>query len=43
MIFSDTGAAMTPTSTKKGAKLYRYYVSMDVIRDLLPLESAFIG
>ena len=23
---------MTPTSTKKGAKLYRYYVSMDVIR-----------
>lgn len=24
---------MTPTSTKKGAKLYRYYVSMDVIRN----------
>jgi len=33
LIFSETGAAMTPTSTKKGAKLYRYYVSMDVIRD----------
>ncbi|WP_406650446.1 recombinase family protein [Aliisedimentitalea scapharcae] len=33
LIFSDTGAAMTPTSTKKGAKLYRYYVSMDVIRN----------
>ena len=32
LIFSNTGAAMTPTSTKKGAKLYRYYVSMDVIR-----------
>ena len=32
LIFSDTGAAMTPTGTKKGAKLYRYYVSMDVIR-----------
>jgi DNA invertase Pin-like site-specific DNA recombinase len=33
LIFSDTGATMTPTSTKKGAKLYRYYVSMDVIRN----------
>ena len=33
LIFSDTGAAMTPTSTRKGAKLYRYYVSMDVIRN----------
>ena len=33
LIFSDTGAAMTPTSTKKGAKLYRCYVSMDVIRN----------
>ena len=33
LIFSDTGVAMTPTSTKKGAKLYRYYVSMDVIRN----------
>jgi DNA invertase Pin-like site-specific DNA recombinase len=33
IIFSETGAAMTPTSTKKGAKLYRYYVSMDVIRN----------
>ncbi|MGQ0610558.1 MAG: hypothetical protein ACT4N9_05570 [Paracoccaceae bacterium] len=27
------GAAMTPTSTKKGQRLYRYYVSMDVIRN----------
>jgi site-specific DNA recombinase len=33
LIFSDTGAAMTPTSTKKGEKLYRYYVSMDIIRN----------
>jgi site-specific DNA recombinase len=33
LIFSETGTAMTPTSTKKGAKLYRYYVSMDVIRN----------
>jgi AcrR family transcriptional regulator len=33
LIFSETGAAMTPTTTKKGAKLYRYYVSMDMIRN----------
>jgi site-specific DNA recombinase len=33
LIFSENGAAMTPTSTKKGGKLYRYYVSMDVIRN----------
>lgn len=33
LIISDTGAAMTHTSTKKGAKLYRYYASMDVIRN----------
>ena len=33
LIFSENGAAMTPTSTKKGDKLYRYYVSMDVIRN----------
>ncbi|TDL84329.1 recombinase family protein [Palleronia sediminis] len=33
LIFSDTGAAMTPTSTRKGAKLYRYYVSMDAINN----------
>ncbi|MFV0291734.1 MAG: hypothetical protein ACK5II_00285, partial [Paracoccus sp. (in: a-proteobacteria)] len=30
LIFTDTGAAMTPTATKKRGKLYRYYVSMDV-------------
>jgi DNA invertase Pin-like site-specific DNA recombinase len=33
LIFGEYGAAMTPTSTKKGARLYRYYVSMDVIRN----------
>jgi DNA invertase Pin-like site-specific DNA recombinase len=33
LIFSATGAAMTPTSTNKGAKRYSYYVSMDVIRN----------
>jgi site-specific DNA recombinase len=33
LIFSENGAAMTPTRTKKGTKLYRYYVSMDVIKN----------
>ena len=33
LLFSASGAAMTPTHTKKGSKLYRYYVSMDVLRN----------
>ena len=33
LIFTDTGAAMTPTATKKRGKLYRYYVSMNVIKN----------
>ncbi len=33
LIFTDTGTAMTPTATKKGARLYRYYTSMDLIRN----------
>lgn len=33
LIFTDTGVAMTPTATKKGSKLYRYYTSMDAIRN----------
>ena len=33
LIFGPTGVAMTPTTTKKGSRLYRYYVSMDVIRN----------
>jgi len=33
LIFTDTGAAMTPTATKKGSRLYRYYTSMDLIRN----------
>ncbi|WP_114393550.1 recombinase family protein [Oleisolibacter albus] len=32
LIFGPTGTAMTPTATKKGSRLYRYYTSMDVIR-----------
>jgi len=33
MIFTDTGAAMTPTYTRKGERLYHYYTSMDLIRN----------
>jgi site-specific DNA recombinase len=33
LLFTQSGAAMTPTHTKKGSKLYRYYVSMDVLRN----------
>ncbi len=33
LIFTESGCAMTPAFTKKGTRLYRYYVSMDVIRN----------
>ncbi len=33
LMFTDTGVAMTPTATKKGSRLYRYYTSMDAIRN----------
>jgi DNA invertase Pin-like site-specific DNA recombinase len=33
LIFTDTGVAMTPTHTRKGEKLYRYYISMDALRN----------
>jgi site-specific DNA recombinase len=33
IIFTDTGAAMTPTYTRKGERLYHYYTSMDLIRN----------
>jgi DNA invertase Pin-like site-specific DNA recombinase len=32
LIFGPTGRAMTPAHTRKGGKLYRYYVSTDVLR-----------
>lgn len=32
LIFTESGVAMTPHHTKKGTRLYRYYVSMDVIQ-----------
>ena len=33
LIFTDTGVAMTPTHTRKGERLYRYYVSMDAVHN----------
>ena len=32
LIFGPTGAAMTPTHTRKGGKLYRYYIANDLLR-----------
>jgi site-specific DNA recombinase len=33
LIFGPTGAAMTPAHTRRGGRLYRYYVSVDTIRN----------
>jgi hypothetical protein len=33
LMFTETGVAMTPTATKKGSRHYRYYTSMDAIRN----------
>ena len=32
LLFGPTGAAMSPTHTSKGNRLYRYYVSQDVLK-----------
>lgn len=32
LLFTAQGRAMTPTHTRKGQRLYRYYVAVDVIR-----------
>jgi site-specific DNA recombinase len=32
LIFGPSGVAMTPAHTRKGGKLYRYYVSTDVLK-----------
>jgi hypothetical protein len=32
-MFTEKGIAMTPTVSKKGSRLYRYYTSMDAIRN----------
>jgi site-specific DNA recombinase len=33
LLFTATGAAMTPSSTMKGTRRYRYYVSMDLLKN----------
>ncbi len=33
LLFTATGAAMTPSSTKKGSRRYRYYVSMELLKN----------
>ncbi|MGE0252968.1 MAG: recombinase family protein [Alphaproteobacteria bacterium] len=33
LIYGPTGAAMTPTHTRRGQKLYRYYVSQSVLKN----------
>ena len=40
LLFGPSGAAMSPTHTRKGNRLYRYYVSQDVLqrgRDACPI------
>lgn len=32
LIYGPTGSAMTPSHTRKGGRLYRYYVSTDVLK-----------
>ncbi|HKS63118.1 MAG TPA: recombinase zinc beta ribbon domain-containing protein, partial [Xanthobacteraceae bacterium] len=32
LIFGPTGCAMTPTHTRKGGRLYRYYVATDALK-----------
>lgn len=33
LLFTASGAAMTPSSTNKGSRRYRYYVSMDLLKN----------
>ena len=40
LIFSNSGAAMTPTYTRKGDRLYHYYISMDAIQNRTMLADA---
>jgi len=36
LIFSPTGCAMTPTHTRKGGRLYRYYIATDLLKHDAP-------
>lgn len=40
LIFSNSGAAMTPTYTRKGDRLYHYYISMDAIQNRMTTADA---
>ncbi|MFN4282323.1 MAG: recombinase family protein [Alphaproteobacteria bacterium] len=40
LIFTEAGRAMTPASTRKGSRLYRYYVSTDALRGRKPPGTA---
>ena len=33
LIFMESGVAMTPTTARKGEKVYRYYTSMDLLKN----------
>jgi site-specific DNA recombinase len=41
LIFGPTGAAMSPTHTRKGQRLYRYYVSQAILKGAA--EACLIG
>jgi hypothetical protein len=36
LIFGPTGCAMTPTHTRKGGRLYRYYIATDLLKHDAP-------
>ena len=36
LLFGPTGCAMTPTHTRKGGRLYRYYIATDVLKHDAP-------
>jgi site-specific DNA recombinase len=36
LLFGPTGCAMTPTHTRKGRRLYRYYIATDVLKHDAP-------
>jgi site-specific DNA recombinase len=36
LIFGPTGCAMTPTHTRKGGRLYRYYIAADLLKHDAP-------
>jgi hypothetical protein len=46
ILFGPTGAAMSPTHTRKGGRLYRYYVSQAVLKngtDVCPIRRVPAG